>query len=860
MNRFVLLAGLMVLKVGSLMAAPAKPAAQVPQAQAVIAGHVVAPDGQPVSGAQISWVVVSYSGEIQSRTLAQVASGEDGGFRFENAAQLIAQANAAEARIGRAYLLTKADGFALAFAPIETNATITLRSAAKIERRFVDENGAPISDLEVRPNVLVGRNGLLNWYPLPSSIAQLLAVRTDEDGRAIINGLAPEFEVRLQIDDARWAALSYRENTVQPGEASQIVKLQRGAVVSGKVRYPDGKPVKGVRVGAQSSGTGGAGGSGVTDAQGAYRLERMRPGPYNVALDLGDAKLAQDWTARARAGITLSAGQTLSEQNFTLGKGALIEGHVLSEDGKTPVVGQSVGVYGPAHPKSSAWVQIAATDQKGFFQLRVPGGAQYVYLQSEPVGGFARPTTAPVSNVSLKRGSGSYAAYEFSIANGRMARLEWRLPRGPKARAIWVLAVDEANQPVAGVEVYSSSSAFGGDTFPLGKTDAGGRLQLKGQSKSQTLRARKGAAATAVPVIALPGDRAVLRLKARGLASVRGRVINAQGEPQVGASVELVKWTYDSGIGGHATSTDAEGRFVLDDLWTDYSYTVSATAPGFGQSDSERLKLKPGEARDLGEVKMPRADSFVAGRVVDEAGEPVAGASLNLQGIGTPFKETTSDAQGHFRFEDVVSGDPALSLGAGVGGNFERSAHKENVKSGRDDIVLILRSEKAERAAAASQSSGPRETVDALRGKVAPPLRAVSWLNSAPLNAAQWRGRVVIVDFWGIGCGPCVAALPGVQRAWQMLKGKGLLIVGLHDAGATPQELQSFARKNGLTYPLAIDADIKEDGWFGATFREWGVVGIPAVAVIGRDGRIAYVGHSFDEAVQTATAALAVAG
>ena len=124
-------------------------------------------------------------------------------------------------------------------------------------------------------------------------------------------------------------------------------------------------------------------------------------------------------------------------------------------------------------------------------------------------------------------------------------------------------------------------------------------------------------------------------------------------------------------------------------------------------------------------------------------------------------------------------------------------------------------------------------------------------LGGAPLPSLA--GKVVLVDFWGISCGPCAAELPEVQAAAAHFAGraKELVMIGLHESGATVGEVAEFARKRGLTYRLAIDRPAGEDGWFGATFKDYGVRAIPAAAVIDREGKIAFVGR-FPEALREA--------
>ena len=78
------------------------------------------------------------------------------------------------------------------------------------------------------------------------------------------------------------------------------------------------------------------------------------------------------------------------------------------------------------------------------------------------------------------------------------------------------------------------------------------------------------------------------------------------------------------------------------------------------------------------------------------------------------------------------------------------------------------------------QATTPRlELVDAQR--VAPNFIGIdNWLNSVPLNIADLRGKVVLVDFWTYGCYNCVNTLPHVTRLYDAYRDKGLVVIGIH--------------------------------------------------------------------------------
>jgi peroxiredoxin len=127
-------------------------------------------------------------------------------------------------------------------------------------------------------------------------------------------------------------------------------------------------------------------------------------------------------------------------------------------------------------------------------------------------------------------------------------------------------------------------------------------------------------------------------------------------------------------------------------------------------------------------------------------------------------------------------------------------------------------------------------------GDVAPPVTPALWLSQDGQSAApNLSGKLLLVEFWGIGCGACVTQLSEVQAAAKRYADRGVVVIGLHESSETVEAVSGFARKHGLTYPLAIDRAGPSD-YYGATFAAYGVRAIPQAALIDREGRVAHLG------------------
>lgn len=103
-------------------------------------------------------------------------------------------------------------------------------------------------------------------------------------------------------------------------------------------------------------------------------------------------------------------------------------------------------------------------------------------------------------------------------------------------------------------------------------------------------------------------------------------------------------------------------------------------------------------------------------------------------------------------------------------------------------------------------SAAERAKKDPLEGKAAPVLSVKDWMNTGgkALKLSKLKGKVVVLDFWGVWCGPCRESVPHLNKLHEKYKDKGLVIIGVHSK-AEAKKMADFAKKNGIKYPIVID-------------------------------------------------------
>lgn len=104
------------------------------------------------------------------------------------------------------------------------------------------------------------------------------------------------------------------------------------------------------------------------------------------------------------------------------------------------------------------------------------------------------------------------------------------------------------------------------------------------------------------------------------------------------------------------------------------------------------------------------------------------------------------------------------------------------------------------------------------------------------VTSDDYRGGVLVVNFWYAACGPCIVEAPLLEEVWQDYQDQGVAFLGVNTYDQ-PATALSFARDNNITYPSVIDVN---DGQVKLAFAQLTPIqATPTTLVIDRDGRVA---------------------
>ena len=106
-------------------------------------------------------------------------------------------------------------------------------------------------------------------------------------------------------------------------------------------------------------------------------------------------------------------------------------------------------------------------------------------------------------------------------------------------------------------------------------------------------------------------------------------------------------------------------------------------------------------------------------------------------------------------------------------------------------------------------------------------------LGGNPISLQEYRGKVVLLDFWAVWCGPCIAEMPNLKRVYATYKDQGFDIIGISlDTNET--KLRDYIKENNIQWRQIFSGKV----WDDSLAQQFKITGIPEPWLIDREGKL----------------------
>jgi thiol-disulfide isomerase/thioredoxin len=567
--------------------------------------------------------------------------------------------------------------------------------------------------------------------------------------------------------------------------------------------------------------------------------------------------LTESWLVMTRTALILvlflaSSAQVQGDEPASAkAEGRVVEGTVVTT-GRKPVEGAKVLFV---QPEMGLWFvegATATTDAKGQYRadlIKFPWSTKKVRAL----------VLAP-----------DFKACDRIIEPGlKSAKADFELLAAPW-KEIQVRLEDTSGKPVAGVEVTCSLGA-GGVVWSRSRTDEAGscRISMEEEMGVGLTVSPKGARPIMVSLGGMKDVPASITLPV--LPPIQGRVLDPAGRPVPDVAVgrllaalepnaKLVMYPL---LGGVKAVTDRDGRFVITPMLMLRGSSFSRPKPDvpfvlcFADPTSQRIAVQffdPNRASEPLEVTLaparrvripikwgslampPKAAPNAQIMVLSRPDNPDSAQPLIVRGL--PFK---GQGEGTVIEEYLPAGTYQLEV------NFSDPDTLEELGKVKHELVVP----KGDGPLGLPPIEVEPVIFRKLAGKPAPEIEATDLNTGKPVKLADFRGKVVVLDFWGYWCGPCLGNMPHLMDLQRKFEGRPLVIVSLHDQSvqsrAEYDRKTAMARKHmwgGRELPFRVlldrpdpakpDDSVPEAN--GMTCKRYGIRGFPTILVIDKDG------------------------
>jgi len=124
------------------------------------------------------------------------------------------------------------------------------------------------------------------------------------------------------------------------------------------------------------------------------------------------------------------------------------------------------------------------------------------------------------------------------------------------------------------------------------------------------------------------------------------------------------------------------------------------------------------------------------------------------------------------------------------------------------------------------------QSLPALSAPFAAPEFSLTGEDGNRYRLSDYRGQVVVVNFWATWCPPCRYEMPAMERAYQKLKDEKIVLLAVN-VGEDEETVFAFTGQYPVSFPLLLDRD-------GTVVKQYPVIGLPTTFVIDPRGKVTH--------------------
>ena len=546
-----------------------------------------------------------------------------------------------------------------------------------------------------------------------------------------------------------------------------------------------------------------------------------------------------------------------------------MEGVVTDADTQKPVANTTVQVLITSESEPSKRIRKSLTDDDGRYSIKLPAGhgwawnllppPEYCSVDSNPTEFFATTDDRPVftKNYQVRRG----LPIEFVV---RYPDTLSALPKtfvslGQQKGNEYISGFRELNEKGTGtVTMLQLSGKFSvqcGDErrtlvvpdgmvaeFEEGFDPRNVVSDVKRQNDGTVIvRDANSRTATLANCAALVRDgQLIVMIDVDTVRSddestqLQGRVVDVNTDGIEGATVTMKFYSEAGSASSQITAmTDSNGQFSAHapKLSADQKVGLIVAREGFGGVDTKPMQLTVA-ANGIAHVDPTTLEPgcSVRVRVVGPDGTPLHGAVVEpLNDYASRMRIARTGSDGECILTDLASGLMRISAQFGT----LSTSTKIPLDTGESELVILRL-----RDASVPSLDQPERKPALAVGTAVPEWTILEWTDGKDRKLSDFRGKVVVLDFWGVWCGPCIHAIPAMKELHDRYRDRDVVFLGIHTAGTDMTLVTRLLKQQEWETVVGLDAG--DEIVTGETVQRYAIQGYPSVIVVNRNGTVGF--------------------